>query len=119
VKGKLTAYGIVSILGYIIRNAVLPNPFECFGEKAFLINLIAEPIIHLLAFIITGMFYEKGSFPVLGSILYLVFYCAIIGILWLLGLASFAWWSIVIAIVAIVGIGVLFFWICESQEEYD
>ena len=118
-KGKLTAYGIVSLLGYVVRNAVLPNPFECFGEKAFLINLIAEPIIHLLAFLITGMFYEKGSFPILGSILYLVFYCAIVGGLWLLGLAQFAWWSIVLGVIAIVAIGFLIFWIFDSQEDYN
>lgn len=118
-KGKLSAYGIVSILGYIIRNAVLPNPFECFGEKAFWINLVAEPIIHLLAFLITGMFYEKGSFPILGSILYLVFYCAIVGGLWLLGLAQFAWWSIVLGVIVMALIGFGVFWICDMQEEYD
>lgn len=118
-KGKLTAYGIVSILGYIIRNAVLPNPFECFGEKAFWINLVAEPIIHLLAFLITGLFYEEKSFPWWGSLLYFLFYSAIVLALWLLSLVNFVWWSIVIAVIVIAAIAVGIFILCSLQEDYD
>ena len=118
-KGKLTAYGIVSILGYIIRNAVLPNPFECFGANGEIYNILAEPIIHAVAFWITGMFYEKNSFPALGSFLYLIFYCAVIFALWLLGLAKFAWWSIVLGVIVMALIGFGVFLICDMQEEYD
>lgn len=118
-KGKITAYGIISLIGYIVRNIILPNPFECFEGKAFWINLIAEPVIHLIAFLITGLFYEKGSFPVLGSLLYLVFYCAIIFALWLLSLVEFVWWSIVIAIIVISAIAFGIFILCSLQEDYS
>ena len=118
-KGKITAYGIISLIGYIVRNLLLPNPFECFEGKAFWINFIAELVIHLIAFLITRLFYEKGSFPALGSLLYLVFYCAVVFALWLLSLVQFACWSIVIAVIVIAAIAVGIFILCSLQEDYD
>lgn len=118
-KNKLTLYGIISLVGYIVRNAVLPNPFEGAVENAVLVNLIAEPIIHAVAFLITGIFYKKKSLPWWGSLLYLIFYCAVVGILWLLGLFHFAWWSVVIAIIVIAAIAIGIFILCSLQEDYD
>ena len=118
-RKKLTRYFGVSLISYIVRNLLLPNPFESFGANGEIYNILAEPIIHAVAFLITGMFYEKNSFPALGSFLYLIFYCAIIFALWLLGLAKFAWWAILIACVAIAFIGFLIFMACQTREEYD
>ena len=118
-RKKLTGYLGVSLISYIVRNLLLPNPFECFGANGEIYNILAEPIIHAVAFWITGMFYEKNSFPALGSFLYLIFYCAIIFALWLLGLAKFAWWSILIACVAIAIVGLLIFMACQTREEYN
>lgn len=119
IKKLISSYGITSIISYIIRNSILPNPFECFGKNAFWINLIADPIIHIVAYFITGMFYKRNSFPTLGSILYCVFYCAIIFALWLLSLVKFVWWSIVLAIIVTAIIGYLIFMACQMKEDCE
>lgn len=104
-------YKILTVASIIIRNFYLPNPFECFGDNAILINLIAEPIIHAVSFGLVGLVYTKGSAPALGSFLYLLTYCAITGILLLMSIFSFArWWIltlIFIAIFLVVGIRLL------------
>lgn len=100
-------YIIMMVISALVRQFCLPNPFECFGENAFIINLIAEPIIHILAFGLVGLVYHKGDFPALGSFLYLITYAAITGILALMGIFSFAWWWVFIIVVAMIVIGVL------------
>lgn len=98
---KISLYGIMTIISVLVRQFLLPNPFECFGNKALLINLIAEPIIQVLAYVVVGLFYVKCSAPELGSLLYLITYAFIVGLLWLLGIFSFAWWWILIIFVAV------------------
>ena len=100
--GKI--YLLMTVISTLVRQFVLPNPFECFGDQAILINWIAEPIIHAVAYGIVGLFYIRGSAPVLGSIAYLFVYAAIVGILWLCGLFSFAWWWIAILVVAFIAL---------------
>lgn len=104
-------YKIFAVASIIIRNFYLPNPFECFGDNAVLINLIAEPIIHAVSFGLVSLVYVSGSAPALGSFLYLLTYCAITGILLLMSIFSFAWWwiltLILIAILLVVGIRLL------------
>ena len=92
---------LFAFVSFIVRSFLLPNPFECFGGNAFIINLFAEPVIQAIAFAIVGVFYNRGSQPALGSIAYLLVYMAIIGILWLCGLFSFAWWWVLILLVAL------------------
>lgn len=104
--GKL--YAIMAAISIIVRQFYLPNPFECFGDMAWLYNLIAEPIIHGAAFLLVGTIYRKGSFPALGSFLYLVAYAVITGILALMGIFSFAWWWVlIVAIVVLVIVALL------------
>lgn len=75
------------LVSTLIRQFVLPNPFECFGQYAILINWISEPIIHAASFGLVGAIgYESGDCPPLGSFLYLVMNAAITGILYLVGL---------------------------------
>lgn len=98
---KISLYGIMTIISVVVRQFFLPNPFECFGDKAIIINWIAEPIIQGLVYVVVGLFYVKGSAPELGSFLYLITYAFIVGLLWLLGIFSFAWWWILIIFVAV------------------
>lgn len=101
---KFSLYGIMTFASLIIRQFFLPNPFECFGDKAILINWIAEPIIQMIAYAVVGLFYVKGSAPALGSLGYLITYVAIVGLLWLCGIFSFTWWWILIFAVLLIGV---------------
>lgn len=97
-------YAIVAAVGVLVRQFCLPNPFECFGDSAIIINLIAEPIIHAVAFGLVGLVYHRGDFPALGSVLYLLAYAVVTGILAIMGIFSFAWWWILIVLLCIVAI---------------
>ena len=100
-------YAIMAGISLIIRQFFLPNPFECFGDSALLINWIAEPIMYIVARALVGVVYRKGECPPLGSFLYLLAYATINGILALMGVFSFAWWWVTIIVAAMVGIGLL------------
>ena len=102
---RISLYGLIASVSTIVRQFILPNPFECFGDNAFWINWIAEPFIHIVAFWIVGRFYISKSAPAFGSFLYLLAYAAIVGVLWLFGLAKFAWWSILLAVIIVAAIG--------------
>lgn len=119
---RLSLYGVMSLVSVIVRQFVLPNPFECFGEKAALLNWIAEPIIQAIAYLIVGLFYAKGSAPALGSLAYLVVYAACIGFLWICGLLSFSWWWVALMVVALIAVIVGLFFassLISSGDEYD
>ena len=100
-------YAIMAVISIIVRQVYLPNPFECFGDMAWLYNLIAEPIMHIAARKIVGTVYRSGDCPPWGSFLYLVVYASITGVLALMGIFSFAWWWVLIIVAAMIGIGVL------------
>lgn len=94
-------YALVALFSIVVRQFFLPNPFECFGDYAVLINWIAEPVMYAIAFGLVGLVYKKGECPFLGSILYLCAYALLIGALWALGIFSFAWWWILTVAVSI------------------
>lgn len=116
-------YGLMVVISILVRQFCLPNPFECFGDMAWLYNLVAEPIIHGAAFLLVGTIYRKGSFPALGSFLYLVAYAVITGILALMGIFSFAWWWVLIIVAATIGFGVLLAkigrWLSGDSRYFD
>lgn len=93
-------YKLIFLISLVIRQFCLPNPFECFGDKALLYNWIAGLVLAPVTYYLVGLFYEKGSLPALGSLMYLVFYAGLTGVLSLLGRVSFAWWAILITVVA-------------------
>lgn len=93
---------IVALISVFVRQCCLPNPFECFGNNGEVINLAVEPVMHFVAFSFVGTVYQRGESPILGSILYLVAYMAIVGVLKLMGLFSFAWWWVLIVVIAAV-----------------
>ena len=109
---RISPYVIMSTISIVIRQFVLPNPFECFGaSQSIVINWIVEPIMHILVLAIVGLFYRRGSFPAWGSFLYLLMYSIITGILHIMGIFAFAWWWIIIVIVAIVALTVGIVWL--------
>ena len=91
-------YGIIAPLSIFIRNFILPNPFEAY-PLGLAYNWLAEIILYPITFITVGLFYEKGSNPALGSLLYLVFYLIYTGLLMLCSLLNF---SIIACVVIIV-----------------
>lgn len=101
---KLSFYGIITVISVIVRQFILPNPFECFGESAALYNWIAEPILHAFAYVLVGLVYCKGSLPAWGAFLYLIVYSVLVGVLWIFGIFSFAWWWILIVIILLIGV---------------
>ena len=108
---KISLYGIVATASMLIRQFYLSNPFDCFGVYADLINRIAEGPLHLLTFALVGLVYTRGSFPALGSFLYLITYSSIVGILHLCGIHSFAWWWVAFLIILFIGIALAIRWL--------
>ena len=106
-------YGIMAVISLLIRTFCLPDPFECFGNYALLINVVVEAPIHFLVYKLVGAIYHSGSFPLLGSILYLLIYCVVISILWLMGLFSFAWWWVLIILMVVGGLCYGIYWLKE------
>lgn len=103
--GKL--YAIMAVISVLVRQFCLPNPFECFGDSSIVINWIAEPLIHAVAYGMVGLVYRKGDFPALGSLLYIVAYASITGVLALMGVFSFAWWWVAIIVAVMIGSGMM------------
>lgn len=84
---KLNGYKIIRYLFAFIRQDILPNPFESLINEtpvyiggweialcSFIINLITGLIMVPITYNIVGLFYEKKSNPIIGSILYMIFY---------------------------------------------
>ena len=117
---RLYVYGAISIISVFIRQFILPNPFECFGEQASIINWIAEPIIQVISYVLVGLVYKKGSNPAFGSFLFLLTYALFVGTLWLLGLFDFAWWWVLITIVVLISVLIGIWWLIErfSGDDY-
>lgn len=74
-------YSIVSIIGSILRQVYLPNPFvNVFSTQgiADLFNLVVGGvIIGFLSYFLTGCVYERGEAPAIGSLLYTFNYALI------------------------------------------
>ena len=95
-------YKAVAGLSLLIRTFFLPNPFEGM-EMGVLYNLAAGIILLPITFLIVGLFYERGSAPVLGSLLYLFFYSIHTGLVIVCGQFNFST-TAVVAIPTIYGL---------------
>lgn len=111
-------YGLMVMISLVVRQFCLPNPFECFGDMAALYNWIASFALAPASYGLVGLVYEKGSAPALGSLLYLVAYAVLTGVLWVLGQASFAWWAIVGMVALIVAAVLLIRKITERTVQW-
>lgn len=116
-------YGLIAIVSTVIRQFYLPNPFECFGDSAVLYNWIAGVLIHPVAFLLVGTVYRSGDCPPLGSFLYLLAYAAITGVLALMGIFSFAWWWVLIIVMAMIAVGIFLAklgrWLSGDSRQFD
>ena len=85
---KSNSRGIVSTISYLIRQFVLPNPFENVFQKvrtAEVVNLIFGGIFIPLAFLLTRTWYVSGvNEKWEGSLGFFVNYCILTGLLLLL-----------------------------------
>lgn len=115
-------YNIIHIISALIRQFLLPNPFSnLFSNQIYadLFNiLLGGAILHVLAYIMTGIVYEKGSAPGLGSFLYLFNYCIITGTIILITWLIHNFWVAVI-ICIVVYIIVLMLLNKLSSRRYD
>lgn len=81
-------YRIISVFSLLVRQFILPNPFESFAGQditlfgvklviePLLANWIAEAILFPISFFVAGLFYKREmKMPALGSFLYFAFYC--------------------------------------------
>lgn len=117
-------YKIIVVFSVLVRQFVLENPFEVLVEglevtivgvpvllSPEFLNYIAEPFMHMITFGVVGIYYVRRTWPAAGSFLYLIFYCVHTFVLWLMSLAGFTTWAIVIILMiyvaAHVGINVL------------
>ena len=80
--------GLVSTMSYLIRQFVLPNPFENIFPNpgsAEVVNWIFGGIFIPLAFLLTGTWYVSGCDEKwIGSLGFLVNYCLLTGLLLLI-----------------------------------
>lgn len=91
-------YKLIAIISMVIRLRYLPNPFETL-EYGYYINYIVDPLIYFLTYNVVGLYYTKGSAPVIGSLLYLFFYVVHIGVIMLMGV--FKWNPVAIVVIFI------------------
>lgn len=123
-KKRFSLYCIISSVGLIIRQNLLPTPAEALGLSVFsvvdlfhifddiphffiiitglpgtAVNIILENILHIITFAITGLIYSSEDNPATGSFLYLIFYIINIGILTLFSVIPFVWWTVLLAAV--------------------
>lgn len=95
-------YKLIYLIGFIIRQFLLPNPFTPLGQNAELINLIVGVAFVPFSYGIVGLFYERGSAPAFGSFLFTVVYAINTGITYLICLVyPMMWLMILIPIIYI------------------
>lgn len=79
-------YYVIALISSILRTFVIPNPFEDY-VTFLIINLLFDGILsklfHRLIYFVVGLFYD-GEVPVVGSILYFIFYNIFVGLIYLI-----------------------------------
>lgn len=88
-------YKFIKGSSILIRQFMLPNPFEGF-QYAELYNWGAGFALYLITYLTVGLFYSSGSNPVIGSLLYLLFYAVHTWLIILAGYFDFSTLAIVL-----------------------
>ena len=96
-------YIIVSVLGLIIRQVLLPNPFEAFSDKAIVLSWVFGGIIQASAYGLVGLVYAKGEDPAFGKALNILANILLTLLIWGLCYLIKYWWA------TLIGVGVLLF----------
>lgn len=111
-------YSVMAIISILVRQFILPNPFDPLGETFNLIvgeivvpltptiaNWIAEPVIHIVTFILVGIYYRKGEHePAWGSFLYLIFYAIHVGLIYIISVFDFAMLAVIVTLILYIAI---------------
>lgn len=113
-------YKFFYIFSFLIRNFVIPNPFDCLQGQTIeingvelpvipeVINILIEPILGGITYFVVGFYYSRSSGkPVIGSILYLIFYCIHAALLFVIFHFNFSALSISLVIVFCVFLHIL------------
>lgn len=88
-------FQLIKFIGLIIRQFLLPNPFESVTDpgRAFMWNWIAGIILIPVSYGLTGLVYSSGDdSPVVGSLIFNVTYIVLTLLLW--GILSVVGWII-------------------------
>ena len=106
-------YVLIALIGHFIREYLFGNPFEPLIDgieiggivlMPVVLNWISEPIIHVASYAMTGVVYDSGSEPIVGSLIYMFMYALNSGVLYVMSLCGFHLWSnILILIIYLVG----------------
>lgn len=118
-KLLMKIYNILSTVFWIARQFFIPNPFDALGDgiiifigaapvslSPFILNLISDPFVALITFLIVRLYYEPRSTPAIGSILYMIFYAIHIGLIYLILLVFPTIWLMVLIGVVYIGLHV-------------
>ena len=115
-------YELFKVIGFLIRQFLLPNPFESIcPERAAVINLLFGIILMPVAYIIVGRIYDRHfDEPVVGSFMFNVVYIVLTVITWGL-LALFTWMCdnlivVLICTSVVVVIMVIVIIICKKKK---
>ncbi len=113
-------YKLMAIFSLVIRNFVLPNPFEHFPVPvsalfgvdivipSILLNMLIEPFLHAITFSVVGLYYKKGvDSPAKGSFLYLFFYCLHVAMLYIMSVFEFSLFAVIFLIIAYIVIQII------------
>ena len=83
-------YQLINTINYFIRENIMPNPFEFISDNHLIVmiflTIIGNKILHRLTFNMCGIFYTKAKAPILGSILYMIFFSLNLGLLIFIGI---------------------------------
>ena len=76
-------YKLIYLIGFVIRQFFLPNPFETmWPDKAVVLNWIFGIILWPVAYCLTGLIYQRGDGAVVGSILFNAIYILLTLLVW-------------------------------------
>lgn len=71
-------YSIISLISAWIRQFYLPNPFTTILTNSSYANifniLIGGIILHVISYLMTGIYYKRGNLPSFGSLSYSFWY---------------------------------------------
>jgi len=79
----MSMYVIAHFIGFIIRQFLLPNPFEAmWPEQAVILNWVLGLVLLPISYAITGIWYKRGDGAATGSILFNIVYIVLSLALW-------------------------------------
>lgn len=72
---------------------------------AIVLNWAIEPFLHIIAFTVAGLYYQKGiDNPAKGSLLYLLFYCMHVGALIIMSCFQFSGFIIAVTMITYIAL---------------